>query len=59
MPKMKTRTGAKARFKVTGTGKIRRRRHQLRRSATVARETRKDIEVKSGDHKKIKRLLGL
>ena len=59
MPKMKTHTGAKQRFKVTATGRIRRRRKKLQRSSTPAREYRRETEVTGGDYKKVKRLLGL
>jgi len=64
MPKMKTDTGAKKRFKVTGTGKIRRRRaftnHLLeKKSATRKRRLSGEIEVHPADRKEVKRLLGL
>ena len=63
MPKMKTHTGAKKRFKVTGTGKVKRlkafkshiltkktskRKRNLRRATTVAT---------NGEAKNIKRLI--
>ena len=63
MPKMKTHKGAKKRFSVTGSGKVRRnkankshiltkksakRKRNLRRPGTIAR---------SGDEKRMKRLL--
>ena len=48
MPKMKTHRGAAKRFKVTGTGKIRRRKRSLGRPA----------EVVGGDKKRVDRLLG-
>jgi large subunit ribosomal protein L35 len=64
MPKMKTDTGAKKRFKVTGSGKIRRRRaftnHLLeKKSATRKRRLSGEIEVNPADRKEVKRLLGL
>jgi large subunit ribosomal protein L35 len=64
MPKMKTDTGAKKRFKVTGTGKILRRRafraHILeKKPSTRTRRLKGEIEVHSSDRKEIKRLLGL
>ena len=64
MPKMKTDTGAKKRFKITGTGKIRRRRaftnHLLeKKSSTRKRRLSGEIEVHSADRKQVKRLLGL
>ncbi len=63
MPKMKTHSGAKKRFKVTGTGKILRRRanrnHLLEHKPT--KRTRRldgDVVVSKDDEKKIKKLLG-
>jgi large subunit ribosomal protein L35 len=64
MPKMKTDRGAAKRFKVTGTGKLRRRQafrsHILekkpsKRTRRLARET----DVAKGDVKAVKRLLGI
>jgi large subunit ribosomal protein L35 len=63
MPKMKTHSGAKKRFKVTGTGKVMRRRanrnHLLEHKATK-RTRRLDgpVVVDKHDEKKIKKLLG-
>jgi large subunit ribosomal protein L35 len=63
MPKMKTDRGAAKRFKITGTGRIRRRRanrsHLLekkpsKRTRRLARET----EVASADRREVRRLLG-
>ena len=63
MPKMKTDRGAAKRFRVTGTGKLRRRQafrsHLLekkpsRRTRRLAREE----DVAGPDAKQIKRLLG-
>ena len=64
MPKMKTDTGAKKRFKITGTGKIRRRRaftnHLLeKKSSRHKRRLAGEIEVHAADRKQVKRLLGL
>jgi large subunit ribosomal protein L35 len=63
MPKMKTHRGAAKRFKVTGTGKILRRKayrdHLLEHKPT--RRTRRlgrEAEVTGGDKKRIKRMLG-
>jgi len=63
MPKMKTHRGAAKRFKITGTGKILRRKayrdHLLEHKAT--RRTRRlgrEAEVVGGDKKHVKRLLG-
>ncbi|MBA3291867.1 MAG: 50S ribosomal protein L35 [Actinobacteria bacterium] len=63
MPKMKSHRGAAKRFKVTGTGKIRRRRanlnHMLEKkdSRRKRRLGRADAEVAPADSKRIRRLL--
>ena len=64
MPKQKTHSGAKKRFKVTGTGKVLRRRamqsHMLeKKSAKRKRGFRKDAPVHVTDKRSVKRLLGL
>ncbi len=64
MPKMKTDRGAAKRFKVTGTGKIRRRKafraHLLEKKSSVrTRRLARGAEVTGGDLKQVKRLLGL
>ena len=63
MPKLKTHRGAAKRFKVTGTGKILRRKayrdHLLEHKPT--RRTRRlgrEAEVVGGDLKRVKRMLG-
>ncbi len=63
MPKMKTHSGAKKRFKITGTGKLTHRsagkRHLNEHKST--RETRRlgpDAELTGTDAKKVRRLLG-
>jgi large subunit ribosomal protein L35 len=63
MPKMKTHKGAKKRFKLTGTGKLRRRQANLghimeKFSATRERRLTGDVNVAKADEKAIKRLLG-
>jgi large subunit ribosomal protein L35 len=63
MPKMRTKTAAKKRFKVTGTGKLTRRRafksHLLEhKSAKRLRAKRKDVGVHVSDVKEVLRLLG-
>ncbi|HUQ38567.1 MAG TPA: 50S ribosomal protein L35 [Acidimicrobiales bacterium] len=63
MPKMKTDKGAAKRFKITGTGKIRRRKafmnHILeKKSSTRTRRLNRETDVSSGDLKQIRRLLG-
>ena len=64
MPKMKTDRGAAKRFKVTGTGKIRRRQafrsHLLEKKAsTRTRRLARERDVTGSDAKQVKRLLGL
>ncbi|AKU16669.1 50S ribosomal protein L35 [Luteipulveratus mongoliensis] len=63
MPKMKTHSGAKKRFRVTGKGKIMRERarhvHKFQeRTSSQARRLANDVEVAPADVKKIKKLLG-
>lgn len=64
MPKMKTDRGAAKRFKVTGTGKIMRRKafraHLLeKKSSKRTRRLGREAELTGGDRTQIKRLLGL
>jgi large subunit ribosomal protein L35 len=64
MPKMKTDRGAAARFKVTGTGKILRRKanrsHLLEKKSSVrTRRLGRPAEVSKGDRREVKRLLGI
>lgn len=63
MPKMKTHRGAAKRFRITGTGKIRRRKayrdHLLEhKPSTRTRRLGRLAEVASGDRKHVRRLLG-
>jgi large subunit ribosomal protein L35 len=63
MPKMKTHRGAAKRFKITGTGKIRRRRafrnHILeKKSSTVTRRLKDEVVLAPGDAARVKRMLG-
>ena len=63
MPKQKTSSAAKKRFKVTGTGKLLRRRamksHNLeKKSQKRKRSFRKDAPVHAGDERSVKKLLG-
>ena len=63
MPKMKTHRGAAKRFKVTGTGKITRRRafrnHILeKKSSTRKRRLEGRSEVAKNDRAEARRLLG-
>jgi large subunit ribosomal protein L35 len=64
MPKMKTHRGAAKRFKLTGSGKVRRRHayksHLLKKkTAKRKRRLRAEVTVSQVDTKKIKRLLGV
>ena len=63
MPKQKTHRGAAKRFRVTGTGKIRRRKafrsHLLeKKSSRQTRRLGRSTEVTGGDKKHVERLLG-
>jgi large subunit ribosomal protein L35 len=64
MPKMKTHRGAAKRFKVTGSGKITRRKAYLnhileKKSPARKRRLGRTTEVAPGDRAQVKRLLGL
>ena len=64
MPKMKTHSGAKKRFKVTGSGKIKRNRSRMRhlmrkKTKRVKRHLRSDVVVHTADHARIERLLAM
>ena len=64
MPKMKTRRGAAKRFKVTGSGRIKRNkanhRHMLiRRSNKAKRKMRQSGTGSSADRKLVKAMLGI
>jgi large subunit ribosomal protein L35 len=63
MPKMKTHSGTAKRFKLTGTGKVMRRRanrnHLLEhKSSRVTRRLAKEQTVAPSDVREIKKLLG-
>ena len=63
MPKQKTHSGAKKRFKVTGAGKLLRRRamksHYLsKKSAKRKRKFRTDQPLNKSNERAVKRLLG-
>ncbi|HWF82059.1 MAG TPA: 50S ribosomal protein L35 [Streptosporangiaceae bacterium] len=63
MPKMKTHSGAKKRLRVTGTGKIMRRRANRQhyfehKSSTRTRRLANEITVSPADLKIVKKLLG-
>lgn len=64
MPKMKTHRGAKARFKVTGSGKLMRRKknksHILeKKSAKRKRRLSSEAELTGGDRDRALRQLGM
>ena len=63
MPKQKTHSGAKKRFKVTGTGKLRRlqvnNNHILEKKASKRmRRLKGETSVAPGDAARINRMLG-
>ena len=63
MPKMKTHRGAAKRFKVTGSGKVRRRQvgmnHILEKKPSKrTRRLKRSAEVTGGDARQVKRMLG-
>ena len=63
MPKMKTHSGAKKRFRLTGKGKVMREqangRHYLEhKSSKYTRSISSDVVVSKPDAKKVKKLLG-
>jgi large subunit ribosomal protein L35 len=62
MPKMKTNSSAKKRFKITGSGRVRRgsaglSHMMLGKSANRRRKLRKNEMVADVDEKRIKRML--
>jgi large subunit ribosomal protein L35 len=63
MPKFKTHSGSNKRFRLTGTGKVVRRRanraHYLEhKPSTTTRRLAGYVQLSPGDAKKIKKLLG-
>jgi len=64
MPKVKTNSGAKKRFRITGTGKIK-RHHAFKNHILTKKETKrkrnlaKDGLVSSADTERVKLLLNL
>ena len=66
MPKVKTSSGAKKRFKLTAAGKILRRRrhrttppgHLIKSRPGKQKRQRQDVLVASSDRKTVKKLLG-
>jgi large subunit ribosomal protein L35 len=64
MPKMKTHQATAKRFKVTGRGKLRRRKQgrshlRRRKSKRVLRSLDKEQPVAKADRKRVRRILGL
>ncbi|GAB4006252.1 50S ribosomal protein L35 [Glycomyces albus] len=63
MPKMKTHSGAKKRFKVTGSGKLQRRQqgknHLMEhKSSKTKRKLDGRADVAKADQKQVRKLLG-
>jgi large subunit ribosomal protein L35 len=63
MPKQKTHSGAKKRFKITGSGKVMKQgagmRHNLEgKSSKLTRRLNQEVVLKPQDAKVIKKLLG-
>jgi len=63
MPKMKTDRGAAKRFKITGTGRLRRRQanrsHLLEKKSSIrTRRLGREVEVAAADRREVRRLLG-
>ena len=63
MPKMKTHSGAKKRFKLTGKGKVKARHamtsHMLEhKSPKRKRRLSNDFEIAKQDRKRVRKLLG-
>ena len=64
MPKMKTHKGAAKRYKVTGTGKLRRRQShrghlKMAKGKNSYRRLKGETRLAKGDEKRAKRLLGM
>jgi large subunit ribosomal protein L35 len=63
MPKQKTHSGAKKRFKLTGSGKVMKqgagmRHHLEKKPSKVTRRLNREVVLAPQDAKNIKRLLG-
>jgi large subunit ribosomal protein L35 len=64
MPKMKTDRGAAKRIKVTGTGRLRRRKafrsHLLeKKTSTRTRRLGRETNIAKSDERQVRRMLGL
>jgi large subunit ribosomal protein L35 len=63
MPKMKTHSGAAKRFKITGTGKLRRRQINMnhileKKPSKRTRRLKRETGLAAGDEARINRMLG-
>jgi large subunit ribosomal protein L35 len=64
MPKIKTNRGARKRFRLTGSGKIKRKKayasHILtKKSSKRKRKLRKSTTISGADTRRVRRMLGL
>jgi large subunit ribosomal protein L35 len=64
MPKMKTKSGAKKRFKVTGSGRIKREKaYQAHIMTSKSKKRKRNLRhatlVAPSDHAMVRRLLGI
>ena len=64
MPKMKTDRGAAKRIKLTGSGRLRRRKafrsHLLEKKSSVrTRRLGREVEVSTADRHQVRRMLGI
>ncbi len=64
MPKQKTHRGAAARYKITGTGKIKRRQqnrgHLLEKKNSVrTRRLGREVDLSPANRKSVRKLLGI
>jgi len=64
MPKMKTHSGAKTRFRVTGTGKVMRRKqnhgHNLTKKSSCRKaRLSKEIRLSHEDSRVVRKILGI
>ena len=64
MPKMKTDSGAKKRIKITGSGRLRRRKafrgHIMEKKTSVrSRRLGREADISPGIEKNVKKMLGL
>jgi large subunit ribosomal protein L35 len=64
MPKMKTDRGAAKRIRITGTGRLRRRKayrsHLLEKKSSVrTRRLGRETDIAKGDERSVRRMLGL